>query len=203
MTFSSIIVVIKSCILFPLCFSVTNKRKPVNWKHIDSYVRQQLNAWNEPAPVFERSLLPHELCELFSTNAEMERIYFESTNYVDHVYMFTMTEQKLKAFLTILLISGYVGLSRQEMYRKRREDCHNVVVSPMMTEFLEYKQYLHLAHNNALNSSDKFAKVRPLFNAINKQCIFNYQPTQHVSIENLWFLTMENMEQSSVYIANP
>ena len=40
----------------------------------------------------------------------------------------------------------------------------------MMTkiEFLECKKYLHLADNNALNSSDKFAKVRPLFNAINE-----------------------------------
>ena len=36
------------------------------------------------------------------------------------------------------------------------------------TEFLQCKQYLHLADNNALNSSDKFAKVRPLFNAVNK-----------------------------------
>ena len=31
--------------------------------------------------------------------------------------------------------------------------------------FLECKRYL--ADNNALNSSDKFAKVRPLSNAIN------------------------------------
>ena len=51
------------------------------------------------------------------------------------------------------------------------------------TEFLECKQYLHLADNNALNSSDKSAKVRPSFNAINEQCILNYQPTQHVSVE--------------------
>ena len=50
-------------------------------------------------------------------------------------------------------------------------------------EFLECKKYLHLADNNALNSSDKFAKVRPLFNAINEQCILNIQPTQHVSVE--------------------
>ena len=60
----------------------------------------------------------------------------------------------------------------------------------MMTkiEFLECKQYLHLADNNALNSSDKFAKVQPLFNAINEQCILNYQLTQHVSVEESMFL---------------
>ena len=51
------------------------------------------------------------------------------------------------------------------------------------TEFLECKRYLHLANNTALNSSDKFAKVRPLFKAINEQCISNYRPTQHVSVD--------------------
>ena len=71
-----------------------------------------------------------------------------------------MTLEKLKAFLTILLVSGYAKLSRQEMYWERREDCHNLVVSAMMMkiEFLECKQCLHLADNNALNSSDEFAK---------------------------------------------
>ena len=51
------------------------------------------------------------------------------------------------------------------------------------TEFLECKQYLHLVDNNALNSSNTFAEVRPLFNATNEQTILNYWPTQHVSIE--------------------
>ena len=96
-----------------------------------------------------------------------------------------MTVEKLKAFLAILLVSGYAGLPRQEMYWERREDCCNLVVSAMMMkiEFLECKRYLHLADNNALSISDKFAKVRPLFNAINEQCILNYQPTQHVSFD--------------------
>ena len=35
--------------------------------------------------------------------------------------MFTMTAEKLKAFLTTLLLSGCAGLSRQDMYRERRE----------------------------------------------------------------------------------
>ena len=82
--------------------------------------------------------------------------------------MLTMSVEKLKAFLTILLVGGYARLQRQEMYWKRQEDCHNLVVSAMMTktEFLECKRYLHLADNIAVNSSDKFVKVRPLFNSI-------------------------------------
>ena len=78
----------------------------------------------------ERSLLPHELFELFLTNTEMERICVQSTNYtrLKGNHIFTMTVEKLKAFLTILLVSGYVGPPRQEMYWERQEDCYNLVV---------------------------------------------------------------------------
>ena len=99
--------------------------------------------------------------------------------------MLNMTVEKLKAFFKILLVSGYARLQRQEIYCERREDCHNLLVSAIITttEFLQCKRCLHLADNNTLNSSDKFAKVRPLFNAINKQCILNYKPTQHISFD--------------------
>ena len=86
-----------------------------------------MNAWNEPAPVFERSLLHHELFELFLTNTEIERICNESTNYarLKGNHMSTMTLEKLNAFLTILLVSGYARVSRQEMYWEGQEECHN------------------------------------------------------------------------------
>ena len=40
------------------------------------------------------------------------------------------------------------------------------------TEFLECKRYLHLADNNDLNSSDKLAKGRALFNVIKRTMYF-------------------------------
>ena len=48
---------------------------------------------------------------------------------------------------------------------------------------LDCERYLHLADNKTLNSSDKFARLWPLFNAISKQCVLNYQPTHHVCID--------------------
>ena len=53
--------------------------------------------------------------------------------------MFTMAVKRLKAFPTILLVSEYAGLPRQEIYWERRDGWHNLVVSAMMTktEFLE------------------------------------------------------------------
>ena len=51
----------------------------------------------------------------------MEGICVESTNYgrLKGNHMVTMTAEKLKAFLTILLVSGYAGLPRQENYWER------------------------------------------------------------------------------------
>ena len=139
------IVVIGSWILFAL-FLGHEKAQTAIWKHIGSSARQQFNAWSVPAPVFERSLLPHELLEIFLTNTEMEKTCIESTNYAHFKdnHKSAMTLEKLKAFLTILIVSGYAGLPRQEMYWQRVEDCHNLVVSAMMTktEFLECKRCL-------------------------------------------------------------
>ena len=69
-------------------------------------------------PLSLKGLLPHELFELFLTNTEIERIFVKSTNCVclKGNYMFTMTVDKLKAFLTILLVNGYAGIPRQDMY---------------------------------------------------------------------------------------
>ena len=139
-----------------------------------------MKAWNESVSVFERSLLPHELLELFLKNTKRERICAKSTNYarLKGNHMFTITVEKLKTFLTIPLVSGYTRLPRQEMYWEYRKDYHSLVVLPMMTktEFSECKRYLDLADNNTLNSAHKFAKMRLLFNVINKQCIL--KPTQ-------------------------
>ena len=69
-----------------------------------------MNAWNEPASAFERSLLPQVL-----PNTEMDRICVEKTNYTrwKGTHMFTITVEKHKAFLTILLVGGYVGYTKK------------------------------------------------------------------------------------------
>ena len=95
-----------------------------------------------------------------------------------------MTLDKLKAFIAILLVSGYTELPRQEMYWEAREDGHNLLVSSMMSknESEECKKYLYLSDNNNVDMTGRFAKVRALFNSVNQQCLLNYQPTQHISV---------------------
>ena len=49
------------------------------------------------------------------------------------------------------------------MYWERKEYCHNVLGSTLMTknEFKECKKYLHVADNDNLDPEDRFANVRP------------------------------------------
>ena len=51
------------------------------------------------------------------------------------------------------------------MYWERKEDCHNVLGSTLMTknDYKECKKYLHVAvaDNDNLDPEDRFANVRP------------------------------------------
>ena len=105
----------------------------------------------------------------------MEKICLESNKYPRYKSnrSFMMTTKKSKSFIAILVLSGYNQLPRQEMYWKRREDNQNRMVTALMIkrEFEESKQFLHLADNESLGKTDRFVKIRPLFDAVNKQCV--------------------------------
>ena len=96
-----------------------------------------------------------------------------------------MTIKKLKTFIAIFVLSGYNQSPRQKMYWERREDNQNQMVPPLITkdEFEENKQFLHLADNESLDETDRFAKVRLLFDAVNKQCVAYYKPEQHLRVD--------------------
>ena len=116
----------------------------------------------------------------------MERICLESNKYARHKgnHSFMITIKQLKSFIAILLLSDYNKLLRQEMYWQRKEDCQSRIVTALLTknEFEEYKQFLHLADNENSDKTDRFAKIRTLFDAINKQCVAHYKP-EHLSVD--------------------
>ena len=56
-----------------------------------------------------------------------------------------------------------------------------VIVLMTKNEFEDCKQFLHLVDNENLDKTDRFAKVRPLFDTINKQFVACYKPKQHLS----------------------
>ena len=97
---------------------------------------------------------------------------------------FMMTIKKLKSFIAILVLSGYNQLPRQEMYRQRRKDNQNRMVTALMIkhEFEKSKLFLHLADNESLGKTNRFVKVRSLFDVV-KQCVTYYKPEQHLSVD--------------------
>ena len=146
-----------------------------------------LSGWSISQPVFDEASLPLQIFEKFFTMEEIERICQESNKYAQsrRIFTFKMTPQRLQTFIAILLLSDYSTFPRQEMYWLKRDDSFNHVVIGLMTknEFEDTKQYLQFAENSTVDKADKFAKVRSLFDAINKQSPLNYKPTQHVSVD--------------------
>ena len=136
---------------------------------------------------FEGNISPHEIFALFLTDEETKKMSLESRSYarLKGEQYFTTTLGKLKAFIPIILVGGYTELQRQEIHWERREDGYNLFVSSMMgkNDFEECKKYLHFSDNNNLDMVDQLAKVRPQFNSFNQHCLLNYQPAQHISVD--------------------
>ena len=59
------------------------------------------------------------------------------------------------------------------------------MVSNLLTrnEFQQFMQFLHLVDNEDVDSSDRFVKVRPLFDVMNTKCLENCILTPDVSID--------------------
>ncbi|KAJ8954604.1 hypothetical protein NQ318_003136 [Aromia moschata] len=74
------------------------------------------------------------------------------------------------AFISILLLSGYLPVPRRRMFWEQRKDTQNILVADALSRdrFEFIMQNLHCCDNDQLDPSDKFTKVRPLFDKLNK-----------------------------------
>ena len=79
-------------------------------------------------------------------------------------------DEDLERFIGILLLSGYHRLPRQNMYWSKQEDLGVPIVASAMSRnrFESIKRYFHLANNQALGVGDKIAKIRPLYDHVNR-----------------------------------
>ena len=142
---------------------------------------------NLPIPALDSYETPSSLFEKFLADDILQFICNESVRYAQskgsHFYKLEL--QDLKAFIAILLISGYVDLLWRRMFWECSADVHNYAFSSMMSRnrFDEIMEYLHLIDSASLNPNDKFSKVRLLLDKVNEQCLSNYLPEQTVSID--------------------
>ena len=100
------------------------------------------------API-DVNIPPHKLLEVFFDDEMINCLCDQSKIYANSKGNFTLhvTPDKLRAFLAILLISGYTSLQRRRVYWEQVPDVFNYTVSDMLTRnrFEEILRYLHLA----------------------------------------------------------
>ena len=94
---------------------------------------------------------------------------------------------EMRAFLGVLLVSGYASVPRRRLFWSHDADVHNNAISAAMSRnrFDEMMKYLHFADNSTLDADDKFAKVRLLISLLNEKFLlfFNFLKTQNLSID--------------------
>lgn len=86
---------------------------------------------------------------------------------------------ELKCFFAILLLSGYVPVSRRRMFWENAKDTHNVLAAEALSrnKFEHILSHIHVVNNSLLNKNDKFAKLRPLFEHLNNKFL-EYAPAE-------------------------
>ncbi|XP_017472568.1 PREDICTED: piggyBac transposable element-derived protein 3-like, partial [Rhagoletis zephyria] len=88
-----------------------------------------------------------------------------------------VNKTEIKAFLGVLILSGYVCVPRRRMFWERENDSHNVLVAECITrdKFEFILSNIHVKNNEDLDIADRFSKVRPLFDHLNRKFMENNQ----------------------------
>ena len=116
--------------------------------------------------------MPVEIFEP-SFNENMQKHIQETVKYAQvcrNDSTFNMTEYNLRCYVGTLFLSGYHSLPQQHLYWERSNDVDSTMVYQHISKnkFRLIKKYTHLADNSQLDKSDKYAKVRPLYDTANK-----------------------------------
>ena len=107
---------------------------------------------------------PADVFEIFFVNDVIELIIRFSKIYAagKGFHNFQVSMEEMRAFLALLLLSGYASLPRRRMYWEKQIDVNKEVFTRTLPRhrFEEILRFFHLADNNNLHKDDKFAKIR-------------------------------------------
>ena len=98
---------------------------------------------------------------------------------------FTITVADVRQFCGVLLLSGYHTLPEEFHYWSNQMDLGVTLVSEAMSSkrFQAIKRYFHAADNRQLEQGNKVAKVKPLYDALNKNLTQFGVFHEHLSID--------------------
>ena len=134
----------------------------------------------------------HEIFEQY-VNAELKAIIVEKTNRYAaqkrNIALFTKAD--LETFNAVLMLTGYHSLPRTRMFWEKEDDIGLSIVYESISrrEFEELKRFIHFADNYSLNTNDKFAKGRQLYNITNKNLKQFFFFIRTIQLMNRWCLT--------------
>ena len=154
------------------------KRQPAKKKKVYKWTKSSRNfgskvpALSDEETPLEDNKTPLQLFELFFSQELVEHIVTESKSYAQQkgLSVDEITAENIKVFVGILLLSGYNRLPNTRMYWEEKPDVHNAFVSQHMRRdtFLHIMRTLHFRDNNLNDGTDRFYKVRPLFDHLNR-----------------------------------
>lgn len=157
-------------LIINLDLTLENYPKKRIWTQPENIELPAFREFSQPTEEIFTGFNPVQFFELFFDEQVYNHILVESIAYADDPD-FNLSIKELKAFVGILLLSGYLDVPRWRMFWEVGSESFNQLVSSAMrrNRFEEIKRRIHLADNTSLDKADKFAKVRPLFDLLNER----------------------------------
>lgn len=118
---------------------------------------------------------------------------------------FNVNHDEIRAFLGILLLSGYHRLPEEKHYWSTQPDLGVQLVSAVMTrnKFQALKSAIHFADNSSLPTGDKLAKIEPIYKILNenlkKHGIFHQMFSIQIHGAVLWTTLCKNVHPRQAY----
>ncbi|CAK1585629.1 unnamed protein product [Parnassius mnemosyne] len=168
---------------------------PRSPKVVRKWVKRDLSQlhdeWIAPLPrsviTLSEASEPVDLFELFFSHEVIMHIVRHSVIYAVQKGNpgFTLSDNDIYCFIGILILTGYSPLPRRRMYWESNEDTHNILVAKSMrrNRFEEILRHFHVVDNINLCPNDKMAKVRPLFDLLNKKFLQYAVIEKNISID--------------------
>ena len=160
--------------------------QPRKWVSQDIMTSREYRSAVRPSYVF-KDWTPVQCFELFFDDEVIDYIALQSVIYAKQCgnHNFCINSGEVRVILAILLLSGYSRVPRRDMYWEQAADVRNEAVATAISHnrFRECLRYLHLADNQNLDPNDRYAKVRPLFTALNEKWLQYFPTENYLSID--------------------
>lgn len=166
-----------------LCKSNSKSKDELLWTKND--LIPDLPTWRIPYGP-QQEISPVDSFFLFF-DTEVIDMFVKYTNLYarTHNRLADVNSSEIRCFIGILLLSGYSCVPRREMYWENAPDTNNNLVCKAMSRnrFRYIMQNIHCCDNARLDKDDKFSKIRPVIELMNKK-FMNLAPLEeHHSVD--------------------